>query len=231
MFFSRSTQKEIMDDFSIQDSRLTDALKELTVINTFLGGNAVSRKGIAALIKRIPEQWPVSLLDVGSGGSDLTHSLPTGHQTVALTSLDINFGACQYSHDTYPGQAVVNGSVLNLPFKERSFDIVHASLFLHHFTDTELKTIIVSLYRVSRYGVVINDLRRSLFAYIGIVVLTQLFSRSTMVKNDGPISVRRGFVRKELKQLCSQLPSASCSIQRMWAFRWCVTIFKEYAAQ
>lgn len=220
-----------MDDYSIQDSRLTDALKELTVINTFLGGNAVSRKGIAALLERIPEHGPVSLLDVGSGGSDLSHSLPADRRTIAITSLDINFGACQYSKVTYPGLAVVNGSVLDLPFKERSFDIVHASLFLHHFTETELQTIIVSLYRVSRYGVVINDLRRSLFAYIGIVLLTQLFSRSTMVKNDGPISVRRGFVRKELKQLCSQLSTATCSIRRMWAFRWCVTIFKEHATQ
>jgi 2-polyprenyl-3-methyl-5-hydroxy-6-metoxy-1,4-benzoquinol methylase len=231
MFFPRSMQKEIMDDFSIQDSRLTDALKELNVINTFLGGNAVSRRGISVLMKQIPERRSISLLDVGSGGSDFSHSLPADDRTITLTSLDINYGACKYSRDTYPAQTVVNGSVLNLPFKERSFDIVHASLFLHHFTERELNTIIFSLYHISRYGVVINDLRRSLLAYIGIVALTQLFSRSDMVKNDGPISVRRGFVYKELKQLCSQLPSASNTIRRMWAFRWCITISKEHAAQ
>ncbi len=231
MFFRRSTEKEIMDDFSIQDTRLTDALKELDVINRFLGGNAVSRRGISFLMDQIPEQGTLSILDVGSGGSDLTASITAGDRTVSVTSLDINFGACRYSHESYPGITVINGSVFNLPFKERSFDIVHVSLFLHHFTADELKVIIVALYRISRHGVVINDLRRSLFAYIGIAVLTRLFSRSEMVKNDGPISVRRGFVLEELKQVCSQIPSAACSIRRMWAFRWCVTIHKEHASQ
>jgi ubiquinone/menaquinone biosynthesis C-methylase UbiE len=230
MFFPRSTQKEIMDDFSIQDSRLTNALKELNIINRFLGGDAVSRKGISGLIKSIPDSKKVSILDVGSGGCDLSYALPAVGRTVSITALDINLGACRYSRNTHPGLSVVNGSVFHLPFKERSFDIVHVSLFLHHFTEAELNTIIVSLYRISRYGVVINDLRRSLLAYVGIVVLTRLFSRSPMVQHDGPVSVRRGFVRKELKQLCAQIPSASWSIRRMWAFRWCVTINKEYAA-
>ena len=219
-----------MDDHSIQDERLTDALKELDVINRFLGGDAVSRKGLAVLMKRIPEHRPLSILDVGSGGSDLTHSLPADDRTLSLTSLDINFGACRYSRENHSGLSVVNGSVHFLPFKDRSFDIVHVSLFLHHFTETELKTIIASLDRVSRYGIVINDLRRSLFAYIGIVALTQIFSSSGMVKNDGPVSVRRGFIRSELEQLCSQLPSVTYSIRRMWAFRWCVTIVKEHDA-
>lgn len=231
MFLQRSTQQEIMDDISIQDSRLTDALKELSVINTFLGGNAVSRKGISRLMDRFSDQSPLSILDVGAGGCDLTRSLPVSHREISVTSLDINFGACKYSRDTHPGLPVVNGSVFHLPFKERSFDIVHVSLFLHHFTQAELEEIIVSLYRVSRRGVVINDLRRSLLAYIGIAALTQLFSRSDMVKNDGPLSVRRGFVRSELKQLCGHLPSTKVTIHRMWAFRWCVTILKDHAAE
>lgn len=230
MFFPRSTHKEIMDDISIQDSRLTDALKELSVINKYLGGDAVSRKGISELVKQIPGKNNISILDVGSGGSDLSRSLPASDRTFSLTALDINVGACTYSRSIHHGLSVVNGSVLNMPFQEQSFDIVHASLFLHHFTVNELHTIIVSLYQVSRYGVVINDLRRSLLAYIGIAALTQLFSRSSMVKNDGPLSVRRGFVKKELEQLCSQLPAASFSIRRMWAFRWCVIIKKEYAS-
>lgn len=231
MFFPRSTQKEIMDDLSIQDSRLTDALKELDVINRFLGGNAVSRKGFSLQLEQIPGSGPLTILDVGSGGSDLSCSLPADGRTISLTSLDINIGACRYSKETYPDLTVVNGSVFALPFKEHSFDIVHVSLFLHHFTHDELKSIIVSLYRTSRYGVVINDLRRSLPAYIGIVALTRLFSRSSMVKNDGPLSVRRGFDLQEIKQLCSHIPSASCDIRRMWAFRWCVTLSPSHAAQ
>ncbi len=231
-----------MDDVSIHDKRLDDALHELTVINTWLGGHSTSRKGMRKMLKHIPKlkttpqraQPPLSVLDVGAGGSDLLPAISSLHCNISVTSLDLNLRACEYSAEAYscrfqrhgPSISLVNGSVLALPFKAQSFDIVHASLFLHHFTEDELRVIFLSLYSIARQGIIINDLRRSVFSYYGIMLLTRLFSRSAMVKNDGPISVRRGFVRNELARLCASLPSASYTIQRTWAFRWLVCIVK-----
>jgi 2-polyprenyl-3-methyl-5-hydroxy-6-metoxy-1,4-benzoquinol methylase len=225
-FLSRSAQKEIMDDMSVQDERLDEALQELRVINTWLGGNATTKKGVRQLLKRKTIPDTLSILDVGAGGADNAISIAAIHQVVKITALDLNKWVCEYTAHANPSLTVVHGSVFDLPFHERSFDIVHASLFLHHFTEEELLRILPSLLTRARYGIVINDLRRSVFAYAGIVLLTQLFSRSVMVKNDGPLSVRRGFTRSELVRLCESLPSSSYTIHRTWAFRWLVCIWK-----
>jgi 2-polyprenyl-3-methyl-5-hydroxy-6-metoxy-1,4-benzoquinol methylase len=222
----RSAHKEIMDDMTIQDERVDEALRELTVINRWLGGNATSRKGIRALLQQKSPANTVSILDVGAGGSDIAKALSHLNPNLKITSLDLNMRACEFTAQANPSLTVVHGSVFDLPFHQRSFDIIHASLFLHHFTEEELLSILPSLYSKARCGIVINDLRRSVFAYIGIFLLTQLFSRSSMVKNDGPLSVRRGFTRGELVRLCSLLPASSYTIQRTWAFRWLVCIGK-----
>jgi 2-polyprenyl-3-methyl-5-hydroxy-6-metoxy-1,4-benzoquinol methylase len=226
-FLSRCTHKEIMDDMSIQDERIDKALHELRVINTWLGGNATTRKGIGMLLKRKTSPGTLSILDVGSGGADIAASLSAFYPGAKITALDLNKRVCEYAARMHPSLSVVQGSVLQLPFQGQTFNIIHASLFLHHFTDEELLRILPSLYALSRTGMVINDLRRSVFAYLGIFLLTQLFSRSAMVKNDGPLSVRRGFTRRELVRLCESIPSASYSIRRTWAFRWLVCIVKQ----
>jgi ubiquinone/menaquinone biosynthesis C-methylase UbiE len=224
--FPRSSQKEIMDNVFINDESIDQALRELTVINKWLGGFSNSRRGMKTLLKRIPAVKTITVLDVGAGGCDLAAAISRLHPGIHITALDLNKRACEYSKRKHPQISVVHGSVLNLPFGERSFDIVHASLFLHHFTEEELRSVLKAIYAVARCGIVINDVRRTLFSYYAMILLTRLFSKSAMVKNDGPISVRRGFTRDELVGLCSALPSASYTIRRTWAFRWHVCIAK-----
>jgi ubiquinone/menaquinone biosynthesis C-methylase UbiE len=224
--YPRSAQKEIMDDVFMSDERIDGALRELTVINKWLGGFSNSRRGVKTLLKQIPASKTISVLDAGSGGCDLDRAISTLHPGFRITALDLNIRACEYIERNHPAISVIHGSVLDLPFAQRSFDIVHASLLIHHFTEEQLRVILLSMYSVARYGIVINDLRRSVFAYYAIKLLTHLFSRSVMVKNDAPISVLRGFTRNELVRLCSALPSASYTIHRTWAFRWNVCIAK-----
>ena len=222
----RSTQKEIMDNVFINDESIDLALRELTVINKWLGGFSNSRRGVKTLLKRIPAAETVSVLDVGAGGCDLAAAISTLHPGIHITALDLNKRAGEYSRQKHPHISVVHGSVLDMPFEQGSFDVVHASLFLHHFTEEELRSVLKAIYAVARCGIVINDLRRTIFSYFAMILLTHLFSRSAMVKNDGPISVRRGFTRDELVRLCSALPSATYTIRRTWAFRWHVCIVK-----
>ena len=224
---SRSTQKEIMDDMSIRDDRLDVALRELQVINRMLGGNATTRKGIRTLLRGGGTSEPLSILDVGAGGGDVTLSVVKLIPETKITAFDLNERVCTYASQAHPRLTVVQGSVFDLPFREASFDIVHASLFLHHFTEEELLRIVPSLVAQARVGLVINDLRRSALAYIGIWLLTRLFSRSQMVKNDGPLSVKRGFTKRELLRICRNVPSGSVTIRRTWAFRWLVCIRKK----
>jgi len=222
MFFKRSYEKEIMDDLSIQDERIDKALNELAVINKFLGGYSVTEKGIKYFTRN--NSVKLKILDAGSGLSEVLLSLEKKYFHLDLFSLDMNKRACLYAKHISPNLNIVCGNVLNLPFKNNSFDIVHASLFLHHFNEEEMEKILNSFNEKARLGIVINDLRRSVLAFAGIKILTWLFSKNSFVKNDGPLSVKRSFLKKEIKQLLSELHFKKYNIKRMWAFRWLIII-------
>jgi len=222
MIGGRSTSREIMDDMSITDERIDAALQELSVISRFLGGDRVSVSGIARMTETAPNGHPLRILDCGSGGSDLVHALKSLACPVHVTALDLNFRACHYSGKRLSPLSVVNGSAFRLPFRDRSFDIVHAALFCHHFDEAELRMILTEWSRVARIGIVINDLQRSVLALVGISLLTKFFSHSAMVRHDGPLSVRRGFLKKELSDIASGF--GELTITHHWAFRWLVSI-------
>ncbi len=225
MLIRRSCQKEIMDDFSITDTRINAALTELEIINKYLGGRSTSKKGFEIILKVIGQNNKISILDVGSGGSD-NFKFNSNGTTICLTSLDINKRVCRYVKENSSDVNIICGNTFSLPFKESSFDIVHVSLFLHHFDEGEINKLMQSFMKITRYGIIVNDLHRSIFAYAGIKLLTFLFSKSEMVKNDGPLSVKRGFVKNELEEILSEVKSSSLTIQYRWAFRWLAVIVK-----
>ena len=78
----------------------------------------------------------------------------------------------------------------------------------------------------SKIGFVINDLQRHSFAYNSIKILTKLFSNSYLVKNDAPLSVARGFHKKELEDLLNTAQIKNPQIIWKWAFRFLVVCKK-----
>jgi SAM-dependent methyltransferase len=222
MFLKRSYDPEILDDFSIQDERVDSALKELNIINSFLGGNGISLEGIKRLGTK---RDTLNILDVGAGASDILLGIKRKYNKINVFCLDKNQRSCVYLKKHSNDIKVICGDVQDLPFKS-SFDIIHASLFLHHFNEDELIKIITSLLKISSKGIVINDLRRSIFAWIGIKLLTLLFSKSKEVKNDGPLSVRRGFIKKDWTVILNKVIATRYEIKRRWAFRWLIVVYK-----
>ena len=222
MFLKRSYDPEILDDFSIQDGRVDSALKELNIINSLLGGNGISYEGI----KKFSTQGDtLNILDVGAGASDILLGIKRKYKKINIFCLDKNQRSCEYLKKHSNDIKVICGDVKDLPFNT-SFDIIHASLFLHHFNEDDLTKIIISLLKISSKGMVINDLRRSVFAWIGIKLLTFLFSKSKEVKNDGPLSVRRGFIKKDWTDILNKIVATRYEIKRRWAFRWLIVIYK-----
>ena len=133
MFLKRYSQPELMDDFSIQDERVDLALRELRLINYFLGGNTGSKRGISKIILNIPND-KIYLLDAGSGSSDVLDDLKKKHKSVRVISLDRNKKVCSFiKRNNNFKPMVVCADAFNLPFKDKSIDIIHTSLFLHHF--------------------------------------------------------------------------------------------------
>ncbi len=224
MLLKKYSKPELMDDFSIQDDRIDLALRELRLINYFLGGNNGSKRGVSKMISKLQTD-KIYLLDAGSGSSDVLDDLKKKHRMVQIISLDRNKRVCNFirrNNNFKP--MVVCGDAFKLPFKNKSVDIIHTSLFLHHFDNEKLKLILKKFNDVARHGIVINDLRRSLRAFLAIKILTFLFSRSELVRSDAPTSVRKGFIKRELTDLLEEMYFSSYEIGRKWAFRWLINI-------
>ena len=217
----RSYDAEIMDDFSIQDERIDNALHELKLINKYLGGISTTKSALNYFIKSKDQK--VTVLDIGSGSSDNLIAAKNQFSQLQIISLDKNLRVLNNSENF---SKKINSDAFYLPMKNDSFDIIHAALFLHHFNEEQILKLLKEFLRIAKKGIVINDLQRSYFALLGIRILTLLFSKSEMVKNDGPLSVRRGFIKSELLKLLSYAGIKKFFIKKKWAFRWMVVIKK-----
>jgi len=58
--------------------------------------------------------------------------------------------------------------------------------------------------RVSRIGIVINDLERGHLAWAGAWLLTRVATRNAYTRHDAPLSVRRAYRPAEVAQLAAR---------------------------
>ena len=143
---------------------------------------------------------------------------------VLLTGIDINRECISYA-ERLPANRDIQ--FICADYKEVHFPaaphVIFSSLFCHHFTEEELVFMIRWMKQNSRLGFFINDLHRHPLAYYSIQLLTRFFSKSYLVKNDAPLSVKRGFTRTEWKALfaAAGIPDFECRWK--WAFRWLLT--------
>jgi len=184
-FSVRSKETELMDDLSRPDSEFDEAYRELTAINKHLGG-------IRAIERFLPDD-AMTVLDVASGACDVGEALAK-KQNRMVVSLDMNARGLKLANETTP----VAGDALQLPFADNTFDAVICSLFFHHLTNAECISVLREMWRVARRIVIVNDLHRDRVAHVSIRILSALFSRSTMFRNDAAASVRRAFRPAEL---------------------------------
>lgn len=222
MFRNRSYEKELLDETYIPTEALHRNLYELDVINSLLGGHAISIAGIKKVMARNNTQ-SLSILDIGCGGGDNLRAISkyfskTKH-SLTLTGADLKPDCISYARAHSKASTDINfvvddfRNVLQPPP-----DVVHAALFFHHFKETEIADFL-ALAHSQGCHIVINDLERNPIAYWAIKVLTTLFSKSYLVKNDAPLSVKRGFKRKEWETILNQAGISNYTISNRWAFR------------
>jgi 2-polyprenyl-3-methyl-5-hydroxy-6-metoxy-1,4-benzoquinol methylase len=225
-FSQRSTGIEIMDDLNCSGEVVHQTLRELEFINRTLGGNAVTVTGVKQLLKGNKGE-SIHILDLGCGGGDMLKLLKSRIKIKATgKGVDANPHIVDYArqHNQDPSISFAAMDILSDEFRRESCDVAIATLFFHHFSDSQLVKIFSHLKKQARIGIVINDLHRHPLAYHSIKLLTGLFSKSSMVKYDAPLSVLRGFSRKELVSILDQAGIENCTLTWKWAFRWEIVI-------
>ncbi|HYE14125.1 MAG TPA: methyltransferase domain-containing protein, partial [Pyrinomonadaceae bacterium] len=113
----------------------------------------------------------------------------------------------------------VRGDARRLPFATAAFDYVLCSLFTHHFRDAELVPLLAEMARVARRRLFVIDLHRHPAAYYFYTTAGRLFLRSPLVREDGALSILRGFAPEELRRFASLAGLRRVRVERRFPYR------------
>jgi len=232
-FSIRSYEKELLDRTDIPFRDIKRNMQELEIINTRLGGHQITITGIKKIAGNTGKT-NFTVCEIGCGGGDNLKVIDKwcrkNNITVKLIGIDINKDCIEYAKENCRSLANKHFIVSDyrlVNFDDDKPDIIFSSLFTHHLDDEQFADMLKWSSVNSATGFFINDLHRHFLAYYSIKVLTGLFSKSYLVKNDGPLSVRRGFKKAELEKLFMKAGITHFNIDWKWAFRWLITVQNE----
>ncbi|MDZ7878820.1 MAG: methyltransferase domain-containing protein [Saprospiraceae bacterium] len=227
MFKNRHYTKELLDNNDIPPLDLYQNLKELDFINTWLGGYAIS---LNVLKRVLPRNRKTVLVDIGCGGGDtlkyIAHWNKKQGFDLDLIGVDLKRDCTVYAETNKPNQSIkfITDDYRNVHLHLEKIDILHACLFCHHLTEEQILDLIQYAQK-QKITLIVNDLERNSIAYYAIKFLTQLFSKSYLVKNDAPLSVLRGFKKKEWLELLGQSGVSRFEVRWRWAFRHQIVVY------
>jgi 2-polyprenyl-3-methyl-5-hydroxy-6-metoxy-1,4-benzoquinol methylase len=231
MFKNRSYQKELLDAEVIPQHLLWQNLKELEFINTYLGGHQITKNALHQLLPLLQQKSELTVADIGCGGGDslkaLHHWFDSKKIKVQIIGVDLKADCIEYATNnckSYSNIHLLCDDFRNVFVAHQKIDIVHASLFCHHFTEKEIIDFI-KICKTHGAIFIINDLERNPIAYFAIKWLTKIFSHSPLVKHDAPLSVLRGFKKTAWQAILAEAQINHFSLKNKWAFRHQLIIY------
>lgn len=217
--------EELLDAGEGTDDDVARNLADLRRINRFLGGTKVVLSALESFARN-GNVKQLSLLDVGTGSADIPTAVVKWCKergvNAMVSALDLSERNLRIARTRLgiSGEIeLVRADSLNLPFAARSFDFVTASLFLHHFQDEDVVRLLSDFARVARRAVIVNDLVRNLIPYYFARLTGRILATSFLTRNDGPVSVLRGFTAEELKSLAERAGLRSLDVKRSFPYR------------
>ncbi|GAB3962583.1 hypothetical protein GCM10028805_64000 [Spirosoma harenae] len=223
----RTTQEEALDDFDLAGSDLRDALDKIATINQWLGGNRITLNGIDSLIRNYPKEKTISVIDIGCGNGDMCRAIADfakqKGRSITVLGIDANRDTIDHAKACSKAYPTVSYAVMNVFDKEFAgveYDIAVCTLTLHHFPDQEIRSLMSLLVNKAKRGIVINDLHRSALAYRLFQLICFVFRLSDLSREDGLISILRGFKKDDLVGFSELLQVKNYRIRWKWAFRY-----------
>ena len=207
MFDKRATEPERIDTGDYTPEEYQTFLREIAFINRHFGDGRALKK---TLLREIEEKDlpSFSVLDVGCGSGELLRMIATFADTsdrrATLVGIDLNPISSSTTHTEsadFRSISSVQGDAFQLPFADDAFDYAISSLFFHHLTDDQIPLVLKEMSRVARRGIVIIDLHRDVVPFIGYKILCAAFRISPLVRQDGLLSIRKGFRAADLEAI------------------------------
>jgi ubiquinone/menaquinone biosynthesis C-methylase UbiE len=194
-------------------------IRQFKLINYLLSGSTrLLRKHFFTIMEQNPDRV-YTLLDVGAGGCDISiwaaREARRRGLKLNITALDNDTRTIPIAYQAirdYHEIRIVEGDALELS-RLGSFDFVFSSHLLHHLSWDEIKIFLEEVIAKSRLAFVMNDLKRSNWAYLGFTIFSAVATPRSFHYNDGRLSIRRGFLPEELRNfLLMEFPNSRIQV-------------------
>lgn len=223
-----------MDVEPVADADFARCLRDLERVNRWSLGY---RPTLRWLDVATAGRQRLSLLDVGCGHGDMLRQIYRWGRrrgvALDLWGLDVAPAATRAARAATPADMPIRFETGELFAwsPPRHFDVVASALFAHHLADADLVRFIRWMEAHTELGWFLNDLHRHGVAYHGLKLGFALLPVHRFVRHDGPVSVRRAFVRSDFRRLgaAAGLDAQALEVAWWWPFRWGVGRLKEPA--
>ncbi len=195
--------RELMDDPDCDPAALAQTLRRFDTVNRVVSGwGTVWRRHLRPALARLDR--PARVLDIGSGGGDVTSRLARAAERDGLrvewVGIDPDPRALAVANErTRAGLEFRSTDSAALRASGERFDAVISNHVLHHLGDAELRSFLDDSLALSDGIVLHADIERGRVAYglyaAGIVPL----QRGTFLRTDGLRSIRRSYRAPELR--------------------------------
>ncbi|MBA3242870.1 MAG: methyltransferase domain-containing protein [Acidobacteria bacterium] len=224
-FRQRSLELEHIDKGDYTPEEYESCLVELRRVNRWLGDASALRHTALAEFERVGAR-EFSLLDVGAGSGELLRVVARWARArgagTRLVGVELNERSARSILEESGGLAEISSvraDALRLPFDDDAFDYCICSLFTHHFRDEGVVAVLREMARVARRRIYVIDLHRHALAYFLYTTAGRLLLRSRLVREDGALSILRGFVPEELRRLGERAGLSGARVERHFPYR------------
>lgn len=219
----RVSADELLDEHGAPEAEMLRSLRDLRRFNRYAGGLRIYR---ALLLRLIADHnAPLTILDVGTGTSDLVGQL-RGFSDVRAIGLDFKIQHLLYGRRFEPRVRRITGDAWHLPLRNDAVDVVTSAHFFHHFSHEENVAILTEALRVARVGVLVNDTRRHLVPLLFVRLLSALRLVGRITQFDAPASVLGGYTVEEARAVASAVNARRYEVVRLFPYRFGLMLWK-----
>jgi ubiquinone/menaquinone biosynthesis C-methylase UbiE len=222
---TRDTRLELLDDTDLDSDELNDNLRDIRRVNRYFGGVSATLIPFASLANRV-ETDQVTVLDLGTGSADIPVAISSwaisNQRAVRIIASDVSstiLAQAAQQLGANPSISLAQLDARQVPFADKSIDIVLCSLALHHFDPPEAVKVLSEMNRVARVGWILNDLVRSQIGFAITWFASRLTTRNRLTQHDAPLSIKRAYTPAELEEFLQNQSISGVDIDRSPWFR------------
>jgi len=197
----RSDAKEYIDGPPVEAELLRQTYREMKSINAHTLGYWPTMSAVEYFFGRCGRDRVISVLDIGCGDGEILRRIDDHGRarglSLELTGIDLNRDAILAAIELSPSRIdFIHGDILT-DGEDRQYDLIINSLTMHHLADEEIVRLMQWMTAHARIGWSISDLDRRAIAYYFIKYFTRIRGFNHVICHDAPLSVARGFRRKD----------------------------------